>query len=220
MQLIFDHLGAVLIGVTVVLVLMTTQIRVQQNGIEQVVAHSTKTKALSLGQWLERDVASLGANFGRNLMRFEVPTYDEYGNTTHWIFYSDSVSTLDETTTRYLTRYTLKQVGLDETSDTERPLYELTRATAHAILNDGELPPIPNAAWAENGRSVNTLSRFRLELVDNNGTQTGNPELADFIRIEFSLIPELLRDQTFLNDLHWNTLMKVRPFWYSPPGGS
>lgn len=219
MQLIFDHLGAILVGMAVVVVLLSTQMRVQQNGVESVVAHSAKTKALSLGQWLERDITSLGANFGRNLMRFEHPQYDEHGNTTRWVFYSD---TIDATNTiRHLTRYTLEQIGVDESTDPEQPLYEMTRATAYATLNpDGSLPPISADTWAENGRSVNTLSRFRLELIDRDGAQTSDVERADFIRVEFTLVPELLRRDNYVNELYWSTLLKVRPFWQTTPAGS
>lgn len=217
MQLIFDHLGAVLVGMAVVVVLLATQMRVQQNGIETVVAHSAKTKALSLGQWLEQDITSLGANFGRNLMRFELPQYDEHGNTTGWVFYSDSIDATG--TTRHLTRYTLAQIAVDESVDPERPLYEMTRETAFALLDgDGVLPTIPAEIWAENGRSINTLSRFRLELVDRDGAQTADVERADFIRVEFTLVPELLRRESYVNELHWNTLLKVRPFWQTTPG--
>jgi len=215
MQLIFDHIIATMIGVTVIMALLTLQLRVQQAGVEQVSAHSAKTKSLSLGQWLEDDITSLGANFGRNLLRFDNPVYDEAGNTTHWAFYSDSLSDAG-TIERHITRYRLAEVGSIIQDGSERPLYQMTRETAVSAVINGAAQPISAAQWAADGQSVTTLSKFRISLVDRGGNTTTDVPLADYIRVEFSMVPEFDLHNGYLHELYWNTLLKVRPFWQPP----
>jgi hypothetical protein len=215
MQLIFDHMIATLIGVTVIMALLSTQLRVQQAGVEQVSAHSAKTKALSLGQWLEDDITSLGANFGRNLMRFELPVYDEHGNTTEWSFYSDSIGD-GGAITRHATRYRLARVDSILQDDQWRALYQMYRETASTSVINGVPGNISDATWAEDGRTVATLSRFHIGLVERGGQTTTDIPLADFIRVQFSMVPEFDRQNGYLHELYWNTLLKVRPFWQPP----
>jgi hypothetical protein len=215
MQLIFDHMVATLIGVTVMIALASTQLRVQQSGVEQVSAHSAKTKALSLGAWLEDDITSLGANFGQNLMRFDLPQTDEHGNSTLWQFYSDSLYE-DGSSTRHITRYSLDIVDWIEVADSTRPLYQLHRQTASTPLVNGVPSGITSPQWSSDGRSVATLSTFRIGLVARNGTLTTDPETADFIRVEFAMVPEFIVARGYLHELHWSTLLKVRPFWQQP----
>jgi hypothetical protein len=214
MQAIFDHIIASIIGVTVIIALMSTTLRVQQAGVEQVSAHAAKTKAISLSRWLEDDITSLGANFGRNLQRFEPPVSDAAGNTREWVFYSDSVQV--DATIRHLTRYTTAVVDSIEQQGEMRPLYQLDREVAVVNVVDGEAPNMSFASWIGDGRSVATLSRFRIGLVARDGTSTTDVEAADYIRVEFSMVPEFERHRGYLHELYWSTLLKVRPFWQPP----
>lgn len=210
MQLLLDHLSATIIGVAIILALASTQLSVQQSGVEQVSAHAAKTKAISLARWLEDDITSLGANFGRNMNRFELPVDDANGNTLEWIFYSDSLNG-DGTTTRHLTRYRTNVVDEIEVEGELKPLYQIDRELATApVVGDAAGAPSP---WVGDGRSVATLSRFRIGLVARDGTATSNPETADYIRVEFAMVPEFERHRGYLHELYWSTLLKVRPFW-------
>ena len=82
MQVLLDHLSAILIAAAVMLILAATQIHAQRSNIEQTASYATKTKALSFGEWIEDDILSLGENFGHNRFRFEPPVSDALGNTT------------------------------------------------------------------------------------------------------------------------------------------
>lgn len=216
MQLIFDHILATLIGVTIILALLSTQFRVQQSGIEQVSAHAAKTKAISLSQWLERDITMLGANFGNNMHRFEEPILDEHGNAINWVFYSDSLHE-DGSVTRHLTRYVLAVVDSIEQNTEMRPLFQLDREIATTAVVGGVMVPLSAGAWDGDGRSVATLSRFEIGLVARNGTTAPDVESADYIRVAFSMVPEFERHRGYLHELYWSTLLKVRPFWQPPP---
>jgi hypothetical protein len=209
---IFDHITATVLSVTVLLALLSTQMRVQQSGIEQVSAHAAKTKALALGTWLEDDITSLGANFGTDLMRFTAPVQNALGETVEWTFYSDSLGAND-TRTRHLTRYVVAAVDSIGEPGARRALYQLTRQTATTPVSFGVAAPVSEGAWSEDGRSVATLSAFRIGLVERLGTDTVDPERADYIRVEFSVVPEFERHRGYLQELYWTTLLKVRPFW-------
>jgi len=215
MQLIFDHLTATLLAVTIIMALAATQLRVQQSGVEQVSAHAAKVKALTLSEWLEDDITSLGANFGQNLSRFELPEQDLHDNTVLWVFYSDSLLD-DGSLRRHLTRYLLEEVDEIETASGTRALYQLERQTASTPVINGVAQPVSGAAWAEDGRSVSTLSTFRIGLVARNGTATTDVEASDFIRVQFAMVPEFERSRGYLQELYWSTLLKVRPFWQQP----
>jgi len=212
MTLIFDYITAVLLSMGIFIALVGTQVRVQQTGIEQVSAHAAKTKALSLGQWLEADITSLGANFGDNLLRFELPESDDAGNTLEWVFYSDSLRA-GGAVDRYVTRYTLTTVDEIVTGGVTRPLFQLTRETASTPVVDGVAQPIGAGDWRGDGRSVATLSRFQIGLRAREGQPTSNVEAADYIRVEFALVPEFERHRSYLQELYWTTMLKVRPFW-------
>lgn len=216
MILIFDHLLATLIAAGLFMALVATQVRVQQAGIEQVSAHAAKTKAISLGSWLEQDITSLGANFGNNLMRFTEPDTNAAGHTTEWQFYSDSVAAFNAIT-RHVTRYKLFATDTIEVDGVERQLYELRRDKASTPVVSGSPLPIPASGWSSDGRSVATLSQFDIDLVRSDGQVTDQVATADYIRVEFAMVPEFERERGYLRELFWATTLKVRPFWQPPP---
>lgn len=218
MAFIFDNLLATLVTMTVLMLLLSTQFRSTQAGIEQVSAHAAKTKALTLGTWLEDDISSLGANFGRNRMRFSAPHTLDDGNTGEWVFYSDSLGD-GGAVTRHATRYILREVDEIERQDGSgmQPLYQLTREVAASPVVNDVMTPISPSAWQMDGMSVATLSTFRIDLIDRNGEATVDPVTADFIRVEFAMVPEFERGQSYLRELYWTTTLRVRPFWSQPP---
>ena len=91
MSMFFDHLVSIIIASAVIAIVAVVQLRSSNDGVEQVSAHSAKTKALTFGQWLEDDIVSLGKNMGKDLGRFSRPDTLADGNTGYWEFYSDSL---------------------------------------------------------------------------------------------------------------------------------
>ncbi|MEL6612197.1 MAG: hypothetical protein AAFQ53_08895 [Bacteroidota bacterium] len=220
MQLILDHLSTVIIGSMVALSLTASQVRMTQGRVEQVSAYVVKTKALSLADWLERDVVTLGKNLGQDNYRFEYPSYNAEGQTSEWVFWSDSTLT-STATTRYYTRYELTQVDSLELEPDAfgqqryQPLYEARRYTAAMPVVGGTVS-FPSARdWVGDGLTVRTLSSFTVQLLMNDGTVAASSERdeADFIRLQFAMIPELDPEQAYLSELFWTTTLKVRPFW-------
>jgi hypothetical protein len=221
MQFFIDHLGSVLIGGALVLILSVSQIRTGHAGIEQVVTHSARAKTLVFGHWIERDILDIGENFGRNRYRFEVPVADANGNTRQWIFYSDSIRA-DGGITRLATRYEL--ITTDSVvvrsyatgQDTLRHLYRVDRFNA-SVDNPTEPFVVPSGAWVQDAQSVQTLSFFEIAMLARDGAVTLDQAQADYIRVRFAVLPEIiLRPENYLRELYWVSTLKVRPFWDPP----
>lgn len=216
MSLIFDNLSATMLAMAVMLALIGVQLRMQQANVEQVSAHAAKTKAISLGRWLEEDITSLGANFGNNLSRFEPPVVNAEGITTEWVFYSDSLLPGDQRM-RHITRYRLLPVDTVAVRGVDKTLYQLRRETASTPVVDSVAAPVPEAMWAEDGRSVSTLSAFKVGMIRRLGQETTDVTTADYIKVEFAIVPEFDRQRSYIHELYWSTLLKVRPFWDTDP---
>ena len=239
MNLIFDNLIALIVSGVVLMTLSTSQIRSQHAAHEQVVSHSVKAKTLVFGNWVERDILGLGANFGNNLYRFESPTIDAAGNTQEWVFYSDSLKDNGDVI-RIHKRYRLdstRAVTFEETGQTFQ-LYEVRRDTAVTAVVDGVAEAPTAADWGNDLGSLGTLSFFRIEMLDRlgqvpyvAGTEEtdidGNPipgtadvdvEAVDYVRVRFGVVPEyVLRPDNFIREMYWVRTLKVRPYWTPPP---
>lgn len=216
MQFILDNLMAVVLAGAVILILAATQIDAQRSGIEQTASYATKTKALTFGEWLEDDILSLGENFGRNRFRFEVPELDSLGNTRTFQFYSDSPQIAGDTL-REMTRYRLLKVDDIQRGDREVPVFQMHRATAAMPIVDGVVASPDEDDWSSDGYSIATLSAFKIRLLDRMGAVTTDVERGDYVRIEFSLIPQFPVEPEYIRELYWNATLKVRPFWEPPP---
>lgn len=237
MQFLLDHLTSIVVAGVLLLSLQVTQIRTQHAAIEQVTSHSVKAKTLVFGQWIESDVLEIGANFGTNLYRFEAPVVEDVtGNTLRWEFYSDSTRA-DGTETRIFKRYRLVEKGLAtfDLPDATFQMYQVERDSL--VLDyaaDGTAPrlaDIPETAWVSAGESIETVSFFKIDLLDRIGetplTDDGDVDVyaVDYIRIRFGVVPEHILASgggkgNTLRELYWAKTLKVRPYWVPPPSQS
>jgi hypothetical protein len=219
MQAIFDNLTAILIASTVIAIVAVVQLRSTQGGVEQVVTHAAKTKAIDFGEWIEDDIVSLGKNLGRDAGRLSKPVTLADGNTGYWDFSSDSLVTDSLVTgggiVRTKTRYRLVQTGSRVIDDTlEVNLYQVRRETVETPVTSGGVETsVTEAAWQADGMSVSTLSFFEISLLLTNGEETTDPKKADFIRVRFAMVPEFDLEENYLQEYYWTTTLKVRPFW-------
>lgn len=222
MQPIFDNLNALIIGGILIMGLSVSQGRSQRAGIEQIASHSVKAKTLVFGHWVESDVLGLGANVGRNTYRFDDPVVDAQGNTTRWSFYSDSVR-VDGSTLRRVVRYRLVPTTRAAFRDTTYQLYQVLRDSATVAVRGGVPDAVSESAWQRATWSIGTLSFFKIQMLDRNGTTPRLPsgavdvDKADYVRVRFGVVPEyILKPDNYIRELYWVRTMKVRPYW-SPP---
>jgi hypothetical protein len=242
MQLILDNLIAIIVAGVLLLGLQVTQVRSQHASIEQIASHSVKAKTLVFGQWVERDIMDIGANFGTNMYRFEAPTVDPAtGNTTEWVFYSDTTATNGDQS-RIFKRYRLVETELATFRDTTYQMYRVLRDSVVADFPDHDVPPlledIDDDDWVHNTRSIGTLSFFEVDLLGRDGQTpcpagtevldddgvvaacTGDIDVykAEYVRVRFGVVPEyVLKPDNYLRELYWVKTLKVRPYWTPPP---
>lgn len=215
MQVLLDHLSAIIISAAVILILAATQIYAQRSNIEQTSAYATKTKMLSFGEWIEEDILSLGENFGRNRFRYELPISDSLGNTATFVFFSDSTDAVTGDTLRNFTRYELENVGFVERDTITTPVFQLQRQLGESPVTNG-VAAAP-ASWINDGASFSTLSLFQISMLDGDGRVTTDVENGDYIQVMFNMLPQFPVEPEYLRELYWSTTMKVRPFWEPPP---
>ena len=217
MILLFDNLNAIIIGTALILVLASVQIGSHRTGMEQTTSYATKAKAISFGQWIEEDVLGLGANFGRNRYRVLPPDTNAAGHTSRFTFFSDSTLASGDTL-RLMTDYRLDVSMTVERGGEMIDLYQLHRFTAEVPVVDGiaPVPAVASGQWEADGHSLGTLSGFHIGLLERTGLETSDAERADYVRIEFRLVPEFPIEPEYLRELYWATTLKVRPFWEPP----
>ena len=131
-------------------------------------------------------------------------------------FYSDSINVATGDTLRMMTRYQLESVGFVERGNITTPVFQLHRDLAESPVTNGTAPP--PSTWHSDGRSLSTLSSFKISMLDRDGRVTTDVETGDYIRIAFNLIPQFPVEPEYLRELYWSTTLKVRPFWNPPPG--
>jgi hypothetical protein len=232
MQLLLDHLSAIIIASVVILILSVTQIRSSHASVEQTATHSVKAKTLVFGHWIERDILDIGRNMGRNRYRFNPPVLDAAGNTREFRFFSDSACSETCTfpsgfsgapgdTVRLHTRYILvptRTVTVTrDGSDLTRQLYVLRREVAASRVTLGVAAAVPSTGWRADRWSIGTLSFFHVNMLLRDGTETMDPEAGDYIQIQFGVVPEwILQPENFIRELYWTTTLKIRPFWEPP----
>lgn len=226
MQFFFDHLSSILIAGVLILGLQLTQTRSRHAGIEQVASHSAKAKTLVFGQWVESDILNLGANFGTNMYRFEEPETDAHGNTTRWLFYSDSTRA-DGSQLRVLKRYRLVQTSTAAFRDTTYQLYQVQRDTLVVPVVNGAVASYSESDWVRSTWSISTLSFFQIDLIGRDGEtpyvnddpgQGVDVYKTDYVRVRFGIVPEyVLKPDNYIRELYWTKTLKVRPYWTPPP---
>ena len=226
MQFILDHMIAIVVAGVLILGLQVTQVRSQHANIEQVASHSVKAKTLVFGEWVERDILDIGANFGTNMYRFEEPDVDSLGNSTRWVFFSDTTAA-DGQQRRVFKRYRLIQTKMAAFQDTTYQMYQVVRDSVVKDYPAVDVPPatgaIAEADWVKNTWSIGTLSFFQIHLLDRTGETpyeggVVDVDKVDYIRVRFGVVPEyVLKPDNYMRELYWVKTLKVRPYWVPPP---
>ena len=226
MQFLLDHMISIVVAGVLIIGLQVTQIRSQHSSIEQVASHSVKAKTLVFGEWVERDILDIGANFGTNLYRFEEPTVDSLGNAAEWVFFSDTTAA-DGQQHRVFKRYRMVPTKMSAFQDTTYQMYQVMRDSVVKAYPAVDVPPatasVDDDDWVLNTWSIGTLSFFQIHLLDRMGETpyeggVVDVDTVDYIRVRFGVVPEyVLKPDNYMRELYWVKTLKVRPYWVPPP---
>lgn len=195
---IFDNLTAMLIGSAVLLIMVGMNQRNQEVAIERSINYVAKKQAIEFGNWLQDDVANIGAGVAGGSPVLEVPEENAAGVTSRFTFYrKETAAAATPVEIEYL--LAPRPAVTMQTSrgrDTTFTLYEIRR--------------VVNGATAESGKSMPTITRFKVELLDRNGRVTTDAAAARQVRIGFSAVARFSERRKFLIENHWSTTVPLR----------
>lgn len=219
MQFILDHTIAAIVAAILTLALLTQQVRNRQASVERISVYSAKAQSLGFGEWLEDDVAKLGARFGRERGRFRISTAldgDGVAYTDTFRFHYNA-SFLPDTTianrveieyrvVRDTTVRAVVEEGATPADDVLMPLYRLERDSVYGPYNvhpsvDGWVGGArPTAVPTPGYRAPVGLRHFHIQPMDSEGrpvddtTPTHRDTYAleaDYVRLQFTTVPTL-----------------------------
>ena len=157
MHLLYDHLAAVIIAGIIFMVLVQVQLTGQQAHVEATQHYTNRTKMISFVETVRRDFQNLGA--GVNPSDQMIISYT-WNGTDKAIEFLARVDTTAGAPVE-LIKYQLLSVPAEESHCEEVSCYEVQR-----FVHDG-------AAYQPDGKSMNTLTDFEIELRTWNGTPVG-----------------------------------------------
>lgn len=196
MQFLYDNLIATVVSMTVLLVLVSIQMRATRTSVSQTARHAAVSEAKTLAEWLEEDVEAMGRNLEDGEVVFEDPTSSptKYTNDD-----SPTGSTLAELTYYYreneggsktTVRYSVTEADTQSVNGEDRTLYELERTT------DGSV----------DGGSPASLGYFDVEFIGRNaGTVTdpvNNQDEIRSVRVLFSVVVPFQGDEGAFQEFH------------------
>jgi hypothetical protein len=165
MFFVLDNMSSMIVFGTIALVVLSTQLRVQQTTVEQTVAYVSKTQTLDFANTVEREFKLMGVGIGhRNQMIASHQAGDD-GNTSSFAF-------------RWVNAQTGQEMNIEY------------RAVAGDTVRAGEnMVELLRIQRYENGHprgsSPPTLTRWRVDLLNNAGSPTSITD-ATLIRVSFA----------------------------------
>ncbi len=190
MPFLYDNLTATVVGLTVLLILASLQMRMTKSSVTQAGRKAALNQAQTFATWLEDDLGRMGRNRGSGEV-FSIggrsnqdasPTGKVLDDFT-FHFEDDSGS---ETTIEY---------SIAERETEARTLYDLTR-------NGGD------------GRT-SRLGYFDIRFLDRNAQVVPNPESNEgriqSVRVQFSVVAPFQNDQTDVREVHRMVVVPYTP---------
>jgi len=159
MQLMFDHISAILVAGAVTILLISTSLRAQQAAVEETIAYAAKAQTLNLADFLEDDLLMIGDGTTDTIEDVET---NADGQTTLFSFWKD-----DEFGVDMLVAYTLTEQDSIYIAKKWVQLYQLNR--------------FENGDPAGGGSS--TLEAFQITMLNVGGNATASVSAARLVRV-------------------------------------
>lgn len=199
MVFLYDNMTATVIGMSIVLILATIQLRTVERGIAETSRHIVKKQAQRLASWMEDDLEQLGQNMSPGGIAFENPQKETYDRapgdviTRQFTFYRDSSGVQLET------RYEIDPAGTQMVDGDSTTVYRLTR------FHEG----------TEDGRSTPMLGYFDVDMLDRNANLVSNPksnrDKVQSVRVQFSVVAPFQNRETILSVVHHGSIIVRHP---------
>lgn len=201
MQFIYDNLIATLIATTVVLVLISIQMRATNANVAQIGRSAAMKGAETFATWIEQDLEAMGRHISESDTAFfspvrqvndDSPTGEVLEKLT--FYYRESEGGPKKKITYEVVEADTQTVGVDK-----RVLYRLDRT------KDG----------GDAGGGPVTLGYFDIHFVDRMAEEVTNPvsnrHKVEAIRASFSVVPPIQNDETKLQEVHRMVVVPYNP---------
>jgi hypothetical protein len=199
MPFIYDNLIATAIGTTVILILISIQMRSTNTTVAQMSRNVALNQAETMATWLEEDLESMGRNMGDDDTIYDpIEREENDGSPTDSVltgltYYYENESG-DKTEIEY-------DVGDEETrtiAGTDRPIYKLSREQKQKGSVVG-------------GGTSTSLGYFDVRFVDEDAEETTTEDSIQAIRVRFSVVPPFQNDESTLDEVHRMVVVPYTP---------
>lgn len=199
MPFLYDNLIATVVGMTVLFILASIQMRASTSSVAQSARSMSLKQAETLATWLEQDLEAMGRNLDDDETVFtgdgrvsneNSPTGATLSAEDPLTFYyreeGDSTTTIE---------YNVVAADEKTVNGETRRLYELDR------LEDGN----------SDGGSSATLGYFDVQFIDRNAQQTDTESDIQGIRAHFSVVAPFQNNETTLHEVHRMVVVPYTP---------
>ena len=157
MHILYDHLVAVLVAGIIFMVLVQVQLTGQQALVETTHHYTNRTKMISFVETVKQDFQNVGAGVDPSNQMIVSYTWNGTDKSIEFLARVDTTAGAPVE----LIKYQLLPVPTEESHCEEVSCYQVQR-----FVHDG-------AAYQPDGKSMNTLTDFEIELRTWNGTPVG-----------------------------------------------
>ncbi|NQV71606.1 hypothetical protein HQ496_00685 [bacterium] len=185
MQVILDHLSAVIISSAVLLLILSTQFNAQRATTEQTIASIAKKSTLEMVDYLEDELLLIGDGTEDTI---QSASTNSDGMTTAFSFWRQ-----DDSGTDMLVSYTLTEQDSVQFKDDWVQLYQFNRSE--------------NGVASGGGSS--TLSHFEITMLTETGAVTTTPANARLLRLRaVTVYPYGDPDDSYLHRTFWGITLR------------
>lgn len=209
MWALYDNLVATAVAGTVMLMLVSIQMRATNANVAQTGRYAALNQAQTVATWVEEDLKAMGRNRDEGDPIFDiVATGNRVENTNSptgtvlrtssdpagLTLYYESAAGTDTTLT-----YELVEADTRTVDGTERTVYQLRRQKNGSV----------------SGGSGAVLGYFDVHFLDRNANRVSNPAAnrgaIRAIRAQFSVLPRFQNDETVLSEIHRMVVVPYAP---------
>lgn len=200
MPFIYDNLTAAVVGMTVLLILVSIQMRTTKSSVAQSARNMALKQAETLATWMEQDLEAMGRNLeddetvysvGDRISNENSPTGTTLPDDTPLTFHYRK----NESSSKTTIEYNVATTQTANVNDTTRTLYELNR----------------DSSGVSDGESSSTLGYFDIRFVDEDAQTTTNEDSIRGIRAHFSVVSPFRNDETTLHEVHRMVVVPYTP---------
>jgi hypothetical protein len=201
MAFIYDNLVATLIATTVVLILISVQMRATSANVAQVGRSAALGGGESFATWVEQDLEAMGRHVSVSETVFSSPVRQANGNSPTGEVLEDLTFyyRTDEGSPKTTITYEVTEVDTQTIGSEKRTLYQLSRSK--------------NGTDA--GGSPVTLGYFDVRFLNRTAgvvtNPTANRSKIEALRAHFSVVSPIQNDETKLQEVHRMVVVPYTP---------